>query len=445
LLKNKLLFFVGVVLCLWTFFSVDAALAKTSIATIIDTKGELYDSEFISQTFPTEMIVNQTYACSVTMKNTGSEPWANTDSRKFKLGCFNVGYYWDIPPVELSGSVAPGQTHTFEFNVTPTRAGRTYFNSKMALFGYMWFGDLSDTIWINIKPNDGDDGGGGDDGSGDGGGDSSNSKTLVIFMGGKGDYPEAQFPDFKLAFQLYKEQLISEGKECNVEWLQAPTNVVLRRAEQLAKEFNQWLLNPDNLDTYDNVYIITHCYGYVVTKNSVLRCFDTELPDGFTPHVPDDLTLDQKQKLQDFYKKAKVISISPLLGGEEFAKMKPTGLPIFMSSELNPTGKFQKWLFINDDIFKDNVKDFESHIVVGDRHLKGIWVTRGNATLKQEVQDWLLEHLDPVSFFIDKNKAWYANYEKEKAEGGKHYEYDKSIFNSLPVPVDSDPHFSMLT
>lgn len=70
----------------------------------------------------------------MTMKNTGNTTW--TSAANYKLGSENPAdnFTWrGINRVELTGAVAPGQTHTVTFTVSaPSTPGTYNFQWKLA-------------------------------------------------------------------------------------------------------------------------------------------------------------------------------------------------------------------------------------------------------------------------------------------------------------------------
>jgi len=111
------------------------------------------NAQFISQTVPQTMTVGQTYSVSVTMKNTGTAAWTETD--KYRLGSQNPqdNWVWREGRVYLAAgeSIAPGQTKTFTFDVkAPATPGAYNFQWQMVQDGVEWFGGVSANIVINV-------------------------------------------------------------------------------------------------------------------------------------------------------------------------------------------------------------------------------------------------------------------------------------------------------
>ncbi len=114
-----------------------------------------YSAQFISQTPPpATMCIGQTAAVSVTMKNTGANTW--TKAAGYKLGSQNPqdNRIWDVGRVELSDtdSIATGQQKIFSWTATaPASTGSYNFQRRMLHEGYLWFGDLTPNIQVNVR------------------------------------------------------------------------------------------------------------------------------------------------------------------------------------------------------------------------------------------------------------------------------------------------------
>ncbi|WP_162250466.1 MULTISPECIES: colicin D domain-containing protein [unclassified Lysobacter] len=115
------------------------------------TAAPAHNAQFIAQTVPAAMAAGQSYAVSVQMKNTGTATWTAADS--YRLGSQNPAdnTKWGSSRVSLSGSVAPGQTATFNFTVqAPNGAGSHNFQWRMLKDGSDWFGELSPNLSIAV-------------------------------------------------------------------------------------------------------------------------------------------------------------------------------------------------------------------------------------------------------------------------------------------------------
>ena len=120
-----------------------------------------FGAQFISQSVPTSMVAGQTYTASITLKNTGTTTWTNTTGpgtpNGYSLGSQNPrdNATWGVVPlanrVPVSGSVAPGATTTFTFNVVaPATAGTYDFQWQMLDEGVTWFGALTPNVKVTV-------------------------------------------------------------------------------------------------------------------------------------------------------------------------------------------------------------------------------------------------------------------------------------------------------
>jgi NADPH-dependent 7-cyano-7-deazaguanine reductase QueF-like protein len=109
-------------------------------------------AQFVSQSVPTTWTAGQTQTLSVTMKNTGSTTW--TAANSYSLGYLNASgtTLWGIGRVQVSGSVAPGQTATFTFSVkAPTSSGTAISQWRMVQDGVEWFGDYTPSLTLTVS------------------------------------------------------------------------------------------------------------------------------------------------------------------------------------------------------------------------------------------------------------------------------------------------------
>jgi hypothetical protein len=112
------------------------------------------NAQYISQSVPSAMEPGQTYAVSVTFKNTGTTTW--TESSSYRLGVQNPqdNGNWLTGRVYLAAgeSVAPGQSKTFSFTVvSPLTPGKYNFQWKMVQEYVQWFGDYSENVVVPVK------------------------------------------------------------------------------------------------------------------------------------------------------------------------------------------------------------------------------------------------------------------------------------------------------
>ena len=119
---------------------------------IINVGGVTDNSTFVSQSVPTTMAAGQSYAVSVTLKNSGTSTWVTND---FRLGSMNPqdNTRWGLNRVNVPAgtSVPPGANHMFTFNVTaPTTPGNYNFQWLMIHEWVAWFGAYTPNLIINV-------------------------------------------------------------------------------------------------------------------------------------------------------------------------------------------------------------------------------------------------------------------------------------------------------
>lgn len=90
-------------------------------------------SEFVSKTVQNTYYATNQHPVSVTMKNTGTTTWTRTTHRLVAMNPFNNTIWGRNDVLIPTGvSIAPGQSHTFAFNITaPTTAGNYNFQWQM--------------------------------------------------------------------------------------------------------------------------------------------------------------------------------------------------------------------------------------------------------------------------------------------------------------------------
>jgi hypothetical protein len=108
----------------------------------------------ISVSAPTTMTAGQQYPVSVTMQNTGTATW--TESQLYRLGSMNPqdNAIWGSGRVVLGAgeSIGPGQQKTFSWTVrAPTTAGPYNFQWRMVRDGVAWFGDLTANVGVTVS------------------------------------------------------------------------------------------------------------------------------------------------------------------------------------------------------------------------------------------------------------------------------------------------------
>jgi RHS repeat-associated protein len=108
-------------------------------------------ARFVGQSVPTQMVVGQSYAVSLTFRNNGTTPWQA--GQNFNLGSQLPGdnMRWGLGRVGVPGYVQYDQQVTFNFTVTaPTQPGTYDFQWKMVQDGVAWFGLASLPTQITV-------------------------------------------------------------------------------------------------------------------------------------------------------------------------------------------------------------------------------------------------------------------------------------------------------
>ena len=117
--------------------------------TNVAVKDGVNNAAFVSQSALAATAPGQTFPVSVTMRNTGTTTWAATSL--YRLGSQNAedNNTWGVNRIELPSNVAPGESTTFNFNVTaPARVGVYNFQWQMVQDNVEWFGDFSTNIVV---------------------------------------------------------------------------------------------------------------------------------------------------------------------------------------------------------------------------------------------------------------------------------------------------------
>lgn len=81
--------------------------------------GDVDNAEYVTQVIPAEMCTGQQYITSVTMKNTGTTDWQNSEPGPYRLA-HDSDWTWGYPRMDLPGGtvVRPGESYTFTKTVT---------------------------------------------------------------------------------------------------------------------------------------------------------------------------------------------------------------------------------------------------------------------------------------------------------------------------------------
>ena len=100
-----------------------------------------YSAEIVSHTLPWAIESGGSQAVSVTVRNTGTQPWTTTPAFGLTSNT-NVPALWGPPTITLSSTVQSGEETTFIFNVTgPSTAAYRYFKYQMWASGLGVFGE----------------------------------------------------------------------------------------------------------------------------------------------------------------------------------------------------------------------------------------------------------------------------------------------------------------
>jgi hypothetical protein len=121
------------------------------------------DAQIVSQNVPSSMMAGLPYPVSITLKNTGNTTWSNTTGpgtpNAYSLGAQNpqdnVNWRIDGFPnrVPVTGSVPPGTTTTFNFDVVaPAIAGTYDFQWQMVDDYVAWFGGRTPNVKVSVLP-----------------------------------------------------------------------------------------------------------------------------------------------------------------------------------------------------------------------------------------------------------------------------------------------------
>jgi hypothetical protein len=108
------------------------------------------NSAFVSESIAPSMTSGQSYAASITMRNTGATTWTVAD---YKIGTQNPqdNNVWGMNRLSLPGAVAPGGEVTVNFAVNaPVSAGTYNFQWQMIRLTSGFFGAMSTNTAINV-------------------------------------------------------------------------------------------------------------------------------------------------------------------------------------------------------------------------------------------------------------------------------------------------------
>ena len=127
---------------------------ETSNVVVTVNQSATLSAVFVGQSVPAPMIAGQTYAVSVTMRNTGNTAW--TAGNLFRLGAINPydNFTWGTNRMSLApgDSIALNQAKTFSLNVVAPSTGSYNFQWRMVQDGVTWFGPDTPNVPINTGP-----------------------------------------------------------------------------------------------------------------------------------------------------------------------------------------------------------------------------------------------------------------------------------------------------
>ncbi|MGV8108403.1 NBR1-Ig-like domain-containing protein [Methanospirillum sp.] len=129
-----------------------------SLKPVIQVNARGNNAQIISHTIPSTMTAGQSYSVSVTMKNTGTSTW--TESNMIRFGGVEFGDgtapLFGVTRILLptGSSVAPGSTYSFSFTLTAPGAGTYTPEYRMLQERVEWFGEsLKPVIQVNVRGN----------------------------------------------------------------------------------------------------------------------------------------------------------------------------------------------------------------------------------------------------------------------------------------------------
>ncbi len=113
-------------------------------------------SEFVNLSVPANMTSGEKYKVTVTMKNTGTQPWYSASGGDYKIspltGSSDVLFPdWNLSPVYLTRTVDTGQSATIEFDViAPPVPGNHSLQWRMKK-GEYFFGQSTSKVFVRIS------------------------------------------------------------------------------------------------------------------------------------------------------------------------------------------------------------------------------------------------------------------------------------------------------
>lgn len=105
-----------------------------------------YSAEYVSDDIPSVVTQGETRTVNITFRNRGVS-W--TEAHQFRLGAVDDSDPFASTRQTISGTVIPGQTYTFTFNMTFLGTGYQTTDWRMVRDGVTWFGDtLTKTVYV---------------------------------------------------------------------------------------------------------------------------------------------------------------------------------------------------------------------------------------------------------------------------------------------------------
>lgn len=120
----------------------------------------LDNSSYVTQSVPTTMAAGKTYNIIITVKNTGTTTWTPNSAANatgdYKLALIDMGDnnrntgYWGVTEAPVTRSIEPGETATFEMNITAPQTAGTYPFQWVMKHNDVSFGEYSKQVMVNV-------------------------------------------------------------------------------------------------------------------------------------------------------------------------------------------------------------------------------------------------------------------------------------------------------
>ena len=111
------------------------------------------NAQFISQSVPSQVDLNEVFYISITFKNTGTVTWPKDGQYRMGSQSPQDNTTWGTNRVALTHAVSPGQHVTISTSVTAPNSENIYgipFQWRMVQDGVAWFGEPSDPLSIRV-------------------------------------------------------------------------------------------------------------------------------------------------------------------------------------------------------------------------------------------------------------------------------------------------------